>query len=146
MTSRFPLAIALLFSLLVVGCSKAKPQGVREQTSPLTGIIKVDGQAAEGVEVQCNPEPGNSKINYPVVATTDKNGAFAVGTYQKGDGLPEGNYLLTFVWMEAGLTPKDKLKGAYTDPKKSKHKVTIELGEKKNDLGEIELVTKGSGK
>ena len=127
--------------LVLMGCSKPHQTGPREKTFPLTGVVQVDGDPAEGLEVQCSPEPGSSKINYPLTATTDKNGAFSMATYKKGDGLPEGNYVLTFTWSEPGLVVKDRLKGKYADTKKSAHKVTVVTG-KSNDLGEIELSTK----
>lgn len=141
MKSGFGLNVLLLIALACVGCAEPPRGGPRLTTSPLTGVVNVDGEPTEGVEVTCTPEPGSSEIKYPLVATTDSNGQFKFGTYQSGDGLPEGNYILTFAWPELSMVPKDRLNKAYVDPSKSEHKVTVVTGEP-SDLGEIELFTK----
>ncbi|MDZ7616888.1 MAG: hypothetical protein U1E05_07790, partial [Patescibacteria group bacterium] len=79
-------------------------------------------------------------------ALTDEAGKFAVATYKTGDGLPEGEYSLTFSWQEynvmaRGFTGPDKLRGRYADPAKSEFRVVAERG-KPIDLGRIELTTK----
>ncbi|MEI8016966.1 MAG: hypothetical protein WCH39_02145 [Schlesneria sp.] len=143
MTLRYRCEIILLAAALMIGCSQPQRGGPREKTFPVTGVVEVDGEATEGIEVSCHPEPGSSAIKYPVTTFTDANGAFSVGTYQSGDGLPEGKYTLAFKWEVPGPgTPINKLSRAYADPAKSTHKVTVEKGEK-NDLGTIELSTKG---
>lgn len=133
--------VVLLIAVSCFGCSQPPRGGPRLSTSPFTGVVNVDGEPAEGVEVTCTPEPGSSQINYPLVATTDSDGQFKFGTYQSGDGLPEGNYILTFAWPELSMVPKDRLNKAYANPGKSDHKVTVVKGEP-NDLGEISLSTK----
>ena len=141
MLSGFKRGIPLLIVCLVIGCGQPPRGGPRLTTSPLKGVVNVDGEPTEGVEVTCTPEPGTSEIKYPIVASTDVNGQFSLGTYQAGDGLPEGKYILTFAWPELSMVPKDRLNKAYSDPAKSEHKVTVVTGEP-NDLGEIELSTK----
>jgi hypothetical protein len=136
--------VALIFSLLITGCSQPPRGGPREKTYPVTGVVVVDGEPTEMVEVVCHPDGESSKIKYDVSTMTDKDGQFSLTTYQSGDGLPEGTYILTFKWMEPGFVPKDKFKGAYADPTKSTQKVTVVTGQK-NDLGEIELSSKGPG-
>lgn len=133
----------LLMALAVSGCSQGPRGGPRLHTSPVIGVVHVDGQPAEMVEVSCHPEGETSKIKYAVSATTDKDGKFKLGTYQGGDGLPEGVYKLTFQWIEVGLASKDKLKGAYADPKKSEWKAMV-AGNKGEvvDLGVIDLKSK----
>jgi len=133
----------LLAAIVFSGCSKPQRGGPRLTTSPVFGIVQVDGQATEMVEVNCHPEGDTSKIKYTVTSMTDKDGKFTLGTYEGGDGLPEGIYTLSFKWIETGFAPKDKFRGAYADPAKSEHKVTIK-GDKgeKIDLGIIELKSK----
>lgn len=95
--------------------------------------------------VEIHPEPGTSELTHPIFAATDDNGEFSVATYEKDDGLPEGTYSLAFTWQTFSLVKKDKkdkLNGAYSDPKKSNIKVTVVEGEP-TDLGLIELSTKG---
>ena len=145
MSLRNQCGIILFAVVLMIGCSKPQRGGPREKTFPVTGVVEVDGEAAEGIEVACHPDPGSSAIKYPVTTFTDANGAFSVGTYQSGDGLPEGKYTLAFKWEVPGPgTPINKLSRVYADPAKSTHKVTVVKGEP-NDLGTIELSTKGPG-
>ncbi len=144
MTRRF-LGYGFVFvaMLFVVGCSRPQRGGPRLATSPVFGTVNVDGQPTEMVEVNCHPEGDTSKIKYTVTSMTDKAGKFTLGTYEGGDGLPEGTYTLSFKWIETGFAPKDKFKGAYADPAKSEHKITIHGGKaEKIDLGVIELKSK----
>lgn len=133
-------AVAILtLALLPIGCSKAKGPP-RLKTTPVSGIIHVDDQPAVAVTIECHPQSPESPIKYPVMTMTDGTGKFALGMYQAGDGLPEGKYVLVFRWEEVGLAPKDRLKGAYSNPAKSKHEFTV--GDKPQDLGTIQLSTK----
>ena len=137
--------IFVLVSLLILaGCSEPQRGGPREKTSPVTGTINVDGVAAGFVQVECHPESG-SPIKYALSTLTDEKGIFSLTTYEANDGLPPGTYILTFAWPEPGLAPIDKLKGAYANPKKSKHKITVVDGQD-TAIGTIELSTKGPGK
>ena len=143
MSSRFSGTGLLLLSLFLIGGSHSAPQGgPRFRTSPVTGTIQVDGVPAESLQVECHPNPGQ-EIKYPVTAMTDTNGKFSLATYEASDGLPSGSYTLVFLWLEPGIGNVDRLKGAYSDPKKSTHKVTVEAG-KSMDLGVIDLSTKGT--
>ena len=142
MLLRFMFKTILICSVLSLGCSEKPRGGPRLTTTPVTGTVEVDGEAAENLTVECHPEPG-AEIKHPVIATTNGDGQFAISMYQKGDGLPEGTYRLTFKWEEFGFPIKDKLKQAYIDPSKSTYKVTVTAGEP-NDLGLIELSTKAS--
>ena len=77
---------------------------------------------------------------------TDVEGKFAISTYQSGDGLPEGEYALTFMWGQLNLISKsyggpDKLNGRYLNAQTSEHRVTVEAGDP-IDLGRIELSTR----
>lgn len=145
MTLKMAVRTWLLISLTITGCSSNPVGGPRLKTSPVTGTVHVDGEPAMLLIVGFYPESGTSELNHPVMATTDKDGKFSVGTYQTGDGLPAGKYCLVFKWQTFGAKKQDKLKGAYKnafdDPSKSTFKVTVEEG-MPNDLGIIELTTK----
>ena len=142
---RFDLVVflaILLLSVLVAGCSQSQRDvGPRLDTTPLTGVVQVDGEPATGVMVECHPVPGKSEVKSPLVALTNEDGEFSFGLYEKGGGIPAGTYQLVFKWelFENGM--KDKLNGAYADPKDSKFPVTVEDGVS-TDLGIIELSTK----
>lgn len=132
----------LLISVLCTGCSSKRKGEPRLKTTPVKGIVHVDGEPAIALTVECHPSSSNSAIKYPVLAMTDADGKFALGMYEAGDGLPEGEYSLVFTWLEIGLAQKDRLKGYYSLPAKSKTKITIADG-KAEDLGVINLSTKG---
>ena len=133
-----------LVTLLLFGCSGGEPQGgPRFETNAVTGIVHIDGQPADLVEVTCYPATDSASIKYPLSTVTSADGAFSLTTYESGDGLPDGTYTLTFKWMEPALVPKDKLRGAYADPSKSTHKITVVKGQE-TVIGTIELTTKSA--
>lgn len=129
-------------TLALVGCSAEPPGPPRFETSPVTGIVHVDGSPAELVEVECHPASDSSAIKYTISTTTNSEGVFTLTTYEASDGLPEGTYTLCFKWLEPALVPKDKFKGAYADPKKSKQTITVVKGQE-TKIGTIELLSTG---
>ncbi len=114
-----------------------------KETVPVTGVITVNGKPAEGVHVVFHPVGGMDQAQpTETKAITDKDGKFAASTYVLGDGVPPGEYTLTFSWPQLNMISMafegDKLKGKYDKPAKSQHKVTVESG-KPLDLGTIDL-------
>ncbi len=130
--------------LVWAGCSKPAPLGgEREKTSPVKGIVKIDGQPADALEVIFYPQNADAKVKYPISTMTDKDGKFSVTTYEAQDGLPAGEYKLTFIWMEQFLNGKDRLRGKMKDQTKSNHSVSVKGTEAEVvDMGTIELKTK----
>jgi len=129
---------------LLSGCGGGEN---RKATFPVTGVVIVNGQPAEAVRITLNDVKGMDP-NQPTYSETfsDKDGKFSVSTYEKGDGVPEGEYTLTFYWgtinpLNMQYGGEDKLKQKYTDPATSKIKVKVEKG-KPTDMGRIELSTK----
>ncbi|MSR31532.1 MAG: carboxypeptidase regulatory-like domain-containing protein [Gemmataceae bacterium] len=127
----------------LIGCGGGGGSGeIRQATAAAKGKLMIDGKPGDGAMVMFHPADKKSKS---ASATVDKEGGFQVSTYQAGDGLPPGEYTLTFEWPDVNPfksqdTIPDKLKGKYKDRDNSKHKVTIDKGGK--DLGVIELSTK----
>jgi len=142
---KYPLII-LTTLLLVAGCGEAPN---RKATFPVKGKITVDGQApGSAVRIECIPVAGLDTTDPTVSGTEcDPEGNFQISTYQQGDGVPPGDYVLTFTWQEFNLmsrqyTGKDKLNGRYADPKSpSAQKVSVKAGEP-TDLGTVALTTK----
>ncbi len=135
---------AILLILFLCSCNSRDPNW--KETHPASGEVYVDGQPAELLRVRCTNVAGMDKENPTVSsATTDKEGKFEISTYEQADGLPEGEYVLTFMWGElnpiSGYGGPDKLKKKYLDPKKSEHKFTVVAGEP-TDLGRLDLKTK----
>ncbi len=139
------LGVFLVGVLVFSGCSSGVAGGTRLKTSPVFGVVQVDGEPVAGVTVECYPEAGASEKKSPIITAADVHGKFSFTTYQFGDGLPEGAYRLAFKWKPITAGGQDKLNGAYAEPAESKYKVTVVAGQP-NDLGTIELSTKGPGR
>src|ERR1700676_5404174 len=89
---RFGLLSALLFTSF--GCGDG-----RKTLYPVTGEVFVDGKPAQDAFVYLVPvdaaDPNNVHpfaLVHPF-ARVDENGAFAVTTYNTGDGAPSGEYV-----------------------------------------------------
>ena len=142
MKSKTTLLFVAAAMLGCLGCGGEPKGGPRVDTFPVSGKVLVDGSPAAGLLVACLPQE-QSEINHRLTVMTDDQGMFSLGTYEAGDGLPEGTYKLTFEWIQGTMLgpESDKLKGAYSDPKKSEFTVAVKPGEE-TDLGEIQLKTK----
>ncbi|MEZ6063595.1 MAG: hypothetical protein R3C19_24865 [Planctomycetaceae bacterium] len=135
--------------LLLAGCSGEEPP-YRKETSGLTGQVFVDGVAVPAttpLKVECHNVAGFDQEHTTISsALTGEDGKFEISTYETGDGVPEGDYVLTFMWGKMDLFSRsysgpDQLKGKYSDEKTSTFKVTVKRGEP-SDMGRIDLVTK----
>lgn len=137
----YPLALIITFA----GCGGSTgPQGgPRVTTVPVTGTVKVDGTAAAFLRVVAVPVDGVGAVPMQSTGMTDANGLFTISTYETGDGVPAGQYKLTFVWGQINLMNSqysgDKLNGKYSDPAKSEHSLTVTASDEPHDLGVIEL-------
>lgn len=132
---------------LMVGCEQKAPY--RKTTFPVKGSITVDGNVPDSpVKIECVPisqvddDPSHFSMSFTMSKT---DGSFNISTYQSDDGIPAGEYALTFMWGKLNLMSgqyggPDKLNGRYSDPKKSEIKVTV--ADEPIDLGMIELTTK----
>lgn len=140
--------LAVSTVLTVAGCS-GEEQPFRKETSGLTGQVFVDGvpvPAKSPLKVECHNVNGIDK-EHPTLssALTGVDGKFEISTYESGDGVPAGDYVITFEWGKMNLIAgsydgPDKLGGKYSDSKTSKFKITVTPGEPA-DLGKIELVS-----
>ena len=140
----------LFVCLFAAGCGKpANPND--KPVFPVTGTVMVDGQPADGLridlhDVSIEPNPNNPIANFTSSsAMTDKDGKFQVSTYNYGDGAPDGEYELTFLWgrinphsMQYG--GPDKLKGKFDARGEYSERLTV--AGQAVDLGVIELSTK----
>ena len=124
----------LIANGLMLGCSSKEHW--MSDTYPASGTVKVNGQIAEGALVMLFPtgDPVDLRNSKPW-GLVGSDGSYQIGTYEQGDGAPEGDYDVTLVWS-AGLGP-DRLRGAYSVPAKAVMQVTIAPGS--NELPPIEL-------
>jgi hypothetical protein len=139
-------SLAVIPVLLLASCSKEQP--FRKPVTKVTGKLTIDGAAPNPpAQVECVAAAGID-ANHPTLsrADTDENGNFEIATYEQGDGVPPGDYVLTFKWQPFNLMSRDygpdKLKGKYAKADKSEHKFSIKEGDEPKDLGTIDLKTK----
>ncbi len=138
------LAVPTAFCLLLCSCGEEGPP--RKETYPVTGEVYVDGQPAANLAVRCIDVNGMDKED-PTFSSafTDESGKFEIATYESGDGVPEGEYVLTFEWgkwqLNGSYGGPDKLNDRYKDSKKSQNRFNVEEG-KATELGRIDLTTK----
>jgi len=143
---RLTMRCVLLIGCCSLLCSCGKEGPPRKETFPVSGEVLVDGQPAGLMAVRCvNVNGIDNAAPTTSAAFTDEKGKFKIATYQAADGVPEGEYLLTFEWgkwnLDGSYGGPDRLKGRYKDPTRSRVRFKVEKG-KPTDLGKIELTTK----
>lgn len=142
---RRPFLLLMSIFALAMGCSGAEGPP-RDKTYPVTGQVIVDGQPAPYLLVELHDATKkDAAVGAVSTAYTDDQGKFEISTYQSGDGAPEGDFVVTFMWGQLELLRNeyagpDKLKDKYRDPQKSTFKIKVEKG-KPADMGRIELTT-----
>jgi len=155
MTNHSLLGLCLLGTLVLGtlhGCSTPtddKWASDRLKVSPAAGTVTFQGEAVEGATVtfvSADGQPG-------AVAITDSKGKFQLTTYEQGDGVVPGDYLIRVekkVMTETVIEPNEKnklvrplqkvevkslLPAKYADAKKSGISVSIpESGNKNIEL------------
>jgi hypothetical protein len=135
----------LLPLVLAAGCSDSDPN--RKETFPVTGLVLVDGKPAPEVQVVFHDLAGMDTAMPTYSSTfTKEDGRFTLSTYDEGDGVPAGEYAVTFFWgqfnpISMHFGGPDKLRDKYSDPKKTPFKFKVAKGES-GDMGTIELTAK----
>ena len=84
--------------VLAAGCGEPALQ--RTSVFPTTGSITVKGQPAHGAIVVLHPQNAAAPSGLTPRANVDEQGRFAVSTYDRGDGAPEGDYVVTVMWFK----------------------------------------------
>src|SRR5262245_51825536 len=126
MTRRIFSLCFLVVTASLLGCGDG-----RKPVYPVHGKVLINGKPATDAFVTLHavtPDP-----NEPLFPSgqVDSQGAFALSSYITGDGAPAGDYVLTIEWLNYQVLGNqwggpDKLKGRYSDPKKSKIQVRVE--------------------
>ena len=133
-----PLSVTIAVWLLVsTGCGKTKPNGHKD-VFPVRGIVIYRGKPAAGAEIALHPMGELPTKALCPCATTDKEGRFALTTYEPGDGAPAGQYVVTIVWP--GVPPQnmpgdpgpDRMGGRYND--RNKPAWCVEVKPQTNEL------------
>lgn len=135
--------VGLCSIVVLTGCGRKGPP--RKETFPVKGTLLIDGKPVGNVAVRCVSIQQLDATTPPSATFTRDDGTFEISTYEKADGVPEGEYVLTFQWGEMNLMTRsysgDKLGGRYANAKQSTFRFKVEKG-KPVDLGRIELTTK----
>ena len=133
------------FCLTGTSCSR-KPK--IENMVPLTkvmGLVHVDGQPHAGIRAYLFPlgETTEKRKQFKKWnVNTDVKGIFSFGTYQYGDGVPPGEYLLAFRWDPdlTGTDEADRFGLEYFQ--KDKGYKQISVGKEMIDVGQVDLKSK----
>lgn len=138
------LASVLILCLTATGCS----ENLKPDLPPLhavAGVVKYRGQPASKFRVVFHPQTDIGELQFAPHAITGEDGHFKLRSYAPDDGAPAGEYLVTFEWPdhinqgdETDPVPeKDKLRGVYSNPERSRFRITVRDGE--NNLPPFEL-------
>ncbi len=138
-------AFLLVASILTAGCGDGErmPPNAKPVV-PVSGLVHIDGKPAPaGVQIRfhaVSQDPKNATLS---MATTDAEGRFKAWTYQPDDGIPPGEFQVTFDDQSQSKphlrSSPDLFKGKYSDPKKSEFKLTVPESGGPVDMGTIEL-------
>ncbi|MDP1798255.1 MAG: lipoprotein [Planctomycetaceae bacterium] len=139
------LVMVCALCVMIVGCGRKGPP--MKKTYKVTGKVLVDGkEPGSSIQMEChNTGEIDRQMHTFSQSNTKDDGTFEIATYTSGDGVPAGEYKLTFAWQEFNLMSRsyggpDKLKKRYSDPGKAEIKFSVV--DKSVNLGEINLTTK----
>jgi hypothetical protein len=157
-----------LFSLgaFAVGCS-GRPSadqaldnalkavgGQRSSVAKFSGKVLIDGQPpgdtrpAVTLVILYDPKKPPTSSRPPMYVVCKPDGSFQFTTYDKGDGVPTGSYIVLFAQLEqvlminTGFNPPDRLKNLYNDPDKSAFKIDVAVPGKTDWLFELAVAGK----
>ena len=138
----------LVFTVGLYGCSGGDPnKGIDvKPTVPVTGKVLVDGEPPPSTIQVKAWRVGNADATLPSASRggTLQDGVFKLTTYSDGDGVPAGEYKLTFEWgklnvVSPGRAGLDQLGGQYSDPQNSQFTFTATETDDELDLGVFKL-------
>lgn len=109
--------------------------GTLKEAFPVSGIVTIDGAPASDVYLYAHLD---SDAKPTAQTNTDKDGKFCFSTNLLCDGLPAGEYSLTFRLMpdipKNKDIGKDLFNGKYKNPKKSENKLTVVAGTPQTEI------------
>lgn len=139
-------AVIAVLGFSLFSCSGEQPY--RKPTTKVTGKVTIDGAAPNPpAQVECIAEGGMDE-SHPTISRCDtkEDGSFEIATYQQGDGVPAGDYVLLFTWKPFNVMSRDygpdKFKGKYAKKDDPQHKFTVKEGDQPMDIGTFALSTK----
>jgi hypothetical protein len=115
--------VAALLATASAGCGKG--QGGRLAVYPAEGQVLWKGKPLAGAQVVFYPKGPADERPVAPRAQTDSNGHFQLGTYERADGAPEGDYAVTVIYY--AMRPQDGGAGPNALPKKYASAKTTDL-------------------
>lgn len=139
-------SVLVVCALALSSCGETIDPGSKP-VYPVKGTITVDGKPpGTPIQIGVHDKQGvDTKDPSVSSGLCNADGTFALNTYNAGDGVPKGDYTLTFVWknfnpVSVSYSGEDKLKGKYDKVEDSPVKFQVD-GTGPVDLGTIELTT-----
>ncbi|NQT18001.1 MAG: sulfatase-like hydrolase/transferase [Planctomycetes bacterium] len=113
-----------------------RKSGSRPKTTPVTGVLMLDGFPVAGATVTFSPMPAGASRGHAAYGVTDAVGRFKLATFVPVDGAAPGRYMVA-VALEArdergevtSLVPK-----RYADPRTSELTVQVAAGDNRFDF------------
>jgi len=122
------LTVAVL-AILISSCGKTDRKPVYHVQGK---VFDKNNRPAVDALVVFHPLDSSDANPVKPIARVDDKGNFALTTYEKNDGGPEGEYVITIEWRRPASNPfgpnkegKDLLLGSFSNPKTSKLKFKI---------------------
>jgi BON domain-containing protein len=133
--------LAVLVAALLAGCGRSGAP--RVVTHPAKGAVTYQGQPVVGAFLALHSKSGSHENAPTPTAIVRPDGTFALTTYDAGDGVPEGEYVVTLQWRKATKSGSEFSPGPnllpdkYSRPETSDIIVRIAAGQ--NELPAIAL-------
>ena len=128
MPVRYLNAFALF--ILLAGCGKSGPD-----LAPVSGVIKIDGEPMENVDVAFQPQEGKS----PSYGRTDKNGHYELGYKQGVVGALVGKHTVRITASHELMRNPPNLPAKFN----SSSELTYEVKSGKNDDANFDVTSEG---
>lgn len=147
-------SVTLLAASLIMGSGCGDGRLAR---TPVSGQVRVDGMPAAGAIIVLHPVAGSVPAEAETLrptGTCDREGRFAVGTWELADGAPRGRWSVTVEWYvaraagadadpESADSEVDRLGGRYADPADTP--LSIEVGGSALQLPPFDLQAPAAG-
>ena len=125
--------LLLLCLCVIMGCSQA----TGPVKYPVSGMVTVNGEPAEGVAVVFHHNDAGlpANLRYPT-AVSDAEGLFQISSTGNKDGAVAGEYAVTFTWLSSSeLDAFDMFNGALGIPATTRFKVVVPV----EDHGQVQF-------
>ena len=133
--------LAVIIAVLLAGCGGSGPP--RIPTHSAKGAVTYQGQPIAGAFLALHPKSGSLENAPTPTAVVQPDGTFTLTTYDAGDGVPAGEYVVTLQWRKVTKSGGEFLPGPnllparYSRPETSD--ITVRIAAGQNELPPISL-------